>query len=130
MKSMRIVPGAFALALAGAAQAEAQQPAPQVAAPEELNAVVTARAAEADEQRARLRAVLERPDVQAVAGGYGFDVTRVLDAVGTLTAEQLQFVAPQLEAAEAALAGGQVITITATTLIIVLLLILLIIAVA
>lgn len=129
MKSMRIVPGAFALVMAGATQAEAQQP-PQIVAPAELDAAVSAQASATEDQRARLRALLERPDVQAIGGGNGFDMSRALDAAGTLTAEQLQLLAPQLAAAEDALAGGQTITITATTLIIVLLLIILIVLIA
>jgi len=113
----------FALAGAiGAGEAAAQQPA-HVAGADVLERAVLEHAAQAEQDRARLQTLLERDDVREIAAANAFDADRLHAAAGTLTAEQLARIAPHLQAAEAALAGGQTITFNAMTLIIILLLI-------
>ncbi len=111
----------FVLAI-GAGEAAAQQPA-HVAGPDVLESAVLEHAAHAEQNRTRLQALLERDEVREIAAANAFDAEKLRDAAGTLSAEQLARIAPHLQAAEVALAGGQTITFNATTLIIVLLLI-------
>ncbi len=124
MKAMRIVPGAVALALAGAGDVAAQQPAPE-SGRDVLNAAVLRHAADEAGERARLQSLLARPEVRAIAEAHALDIRRVKDAAGTLSGAQLQAIAPHLQAAENALAGGQAVTISTTTIIIILLVIIL-----
>lgn len=67
--------------------------------------------------------LLDRPDVQAVAGEAGLDLRTAKDAVGTLQGTDLTEIAARAAQVEQALAGGQSrITISTTFLIIALLL--------
>ncbi len=132
MKVMRRSVGAALFVLAGMTgpeAASAQQPA-HVAGPELLEQAVVESAATAEQDRARLQALLERDDVREIAAANALDADRLHDVVGTLTAGQLARIAPHLAAAESALAGGQSITFNATTLIIILLLIIVVVLIA
>jgi len=115
--------------MVNAGDAAAQQPA-HVAGPDVLNEAVVAHAAAAEQSRDRLQTLLAREDVRRIAAQNALDADRLRDAVGTLSAAQLARIAPHLSAAEAALAGGQVISLNATTLIIILLLIIVVVLIA
>lgn len=72
----------------------------------------------ATDREAVLR-LLERPEVQAVAGHAGLDLRSAKDAVSTLAGPQMTELAAQASQVEQALAGGQSrITINTTLLII------------
>ena len=86
-------------------------------------------ASEAADREAVLR-LLERAEVQAIAGDIGLDLRRAKDAVGTLDAGELAGVASQARQAEEGLAGGQSRITISTTLIIIALLVLILIIVA
>ncbi|MBI3049483.1 MAG: hypothetical protein HYY76_14350 [Acidobacteria bacterium] len=93
-----------------------------------LDAAVREHVAASDADRDAIRRLLARPDVQAVAGEAGIDLTRAERAVATLEGRTLTDLAAQARQVEQTLAGGQSrITISTTTIIIVLLLIILII---
>jgi hypothetical protein len=122
IRSFTCALGFLALA-AGSTSAQAPTPA-------ELDAAVVERADGIEQQRSDLRALLQRPEVRAVAGANGFDLKQIDDGVGALSGPQLQLVAPYAQSAAHALAGGQTLVIGATTLIIILLLIILIVLIA
>ena len=86
-------------------------------------------ASEAADREAVLR-LLQRAEVQAIAGDIGLDLRRAKDAVGTLDAGELAGLASQARQAEEGLAGGQSSITISTTLIIIALLVLILIIVA
>lgn len=105
--------------------AQTSHAAPQSA----LDAAVQEHAADAASDRETVARLLQRPEVQAIAGDLGLDLRRAESAVATLDGQQLTELAAQARQAEQALAGGQSITITTTMIIIgLLVLILLIVA--
>jgi hypothetical protein len=106
--------------------AQTSHAAPQSA----LDAAVQEHAADAASDRETVARLLQRPEVQAIAGDLGLDLRRAESAVATLDGQQLTELAAQARLAEQALAGGQSVTISAIWIIIgLLLLILLILAV-
>jgi hypothetical protein len=132
MKALRTSVGGVLFALAAvmnAGEAAAQQPA-HVAGADVLEQAVLEHAADTERSRDRLQALLERDDVREIAAAHAIDADRLHDAAGTLSAAQLARIAPHLQAAESALAGGQVISFNATTLIIILLLIVVVVLIA
>lgn len=106
-----------------------QQQEQHVVAESEMNAALTRNAEAESEQREAIRKVLRHPRVQQVAETLGLDVARADAAVSTLEGEALAQVASQATAAEDALAGGAVLTITHTMLIIILLVVIILILV-
>jgi len=108
------------------AHAQTSHAAPQAA----LDAAVQDHAATAAADRETVLRLLERPDVQAVAGDLGLDLRRAQSAVSTLDGQQLTELAAQARQAEQGLAGGQSTVTISTTVIIIALLILIIILVA
>ena len=109
-----------------AVHAQTSHAAPQSA----LDAAVQEHAADAASDRETVARLLQRPEVQAIAGDLGLDLRRAESAVATLDGQQLTELAAQARQAEQALAGGQSVTISAIWIIIgLLLLILLILAV-
>lgn len=80
--------------------------------------------------RAVVQRLLERPDVQALAGEIGLDVRRAQAAVATLDGEQLSDLAARARLADQSLAGGQSRITISTTLIIIALLVLILLIVA
>jgi hypothetical protein len=86
-------------------------------------------ASEAGDRDVVLR-LLDRPDVQALAGDVGLDLRRAKDAAATLDGPELSSLAAQARQAEEGLAGGQSRITISTTLIIIALLILILIIVA
>jgi hypothetical protein len=122
-----IVLVAFSLvALAPRIQAQTQHTASQAA----LDAAVQQHVASTDAQRQSILRLLERPEVQQVAGEAGLDLKTAMSAVATLQGEQLAAVAAQASQVEEALAGGQSRIVISTTLIIIALLVLILIIVA
>ena len=114
------------VALAPPAGAQTFHSAPQSAIDAALQQKVSSGAAD----RETVLRLLERPEVQAVAGQAGIDLRSAKDAVSTINGPQLSELAAQASQVEQALAGGQSrITINTTLLIIgLLVLVLLIVA--
>ena len=95
-----------------------------------LDAAVQQHVSSADADRQLVQRLLDRADVQAVAGGAGIDIRSAVTAVRSMDPASLADVASQARAVDQALAGGQSrVTINTTFLIIgLLVLILLIVA--
>ena len=108
------------------AHAQTPHTAPQAA----LEAAVQDHVAAAAADRETVLRLLQRPEVQAVAGDIGLDLRRAESAVSTLDGQQLTDLAAQARQAEEALAGGQSRVVISTTLIIIALLVLILIIVA
>lgn len=114
------------LTLVPRVDAQTSHAAPQAA----LDAALQQHAASADADRATVLRLLDRPEVQAIAGDIGLDIRRAQDAVRTLDGQELANLAVQAGQAEQALAGGQSRITISTTLIIMALLVLILIIVA
>jgi hypothetical protein len=112
--------------IANPVHAQSSHAAPQSA----LDAVVQAQVAADAADRETVQRLLDRPEVQAVAGRAGLDLRQAKAAVSTLDAEQLAAIAAQARQAEQALAGGQSKVTISTTAIIIGLLVLILIIVA
>jgi hypothetical protein len=95
-----------------------------------LDAAVQNHVATTAADRETVLRLLERPEVQAVAGDIGLDLRRAQSAVSTLEGQQLTDLAEQAQQVEKALAGGQSRVVISTTLIIIALLVLILIIVA
>ena len=102
------------VALAPPAGAQTFHSAPQSAIDAALQQKVSSGAAD----RETVLRLLERPEVQAVAGQAGIDLRSAKDAVSTLNGPQLTELAAQASQVDRALAGGQSLTINTTLLII------------
>jgi hypothetical protein len=122
MRATHVLSLTCMLLSAGASGAAAQQ--------SELNAAVMAKTAEVEQQRTEVRQLLARPEVARVAATAGLDLERAQGAAGTLSATEVQRIAPMARTVNAHIAAGQVLTITTTTIIIVLLLLILIVLIA
>ncbi len=83
-----------------------------------------------DADRAVVQRLLERPDVQAIAGEIGLDVRRAQTAISTLDGQDLSDLASQARQAEQSLTGGQSRITISTTLIIIALLVVILLIVA
>jgi hypothetical protein len=114
------------LAVGSPAAAQSSHAAPQSA----IDAALQQHAASEAVDRETVLRLLERAEVQAIAGDIGLDLRRATDAVGTLDASELAGLAAQARQAEAGLAGGQSRITISTTLIIIALLVLILIIVA
>jgi hypothetical protein len=108
------------------AHAQTSHTAPQSA----LDAAIQDHAAAAAADRETVLRLLERPEVQAIAGDLGVDLRRAHSAIATLDGQQLTDLAAQARQAEQALAGGQSRVTISTTVIIIALLVLILIIVA
>lgn len=108
------------------AYAQTSHAAPQSA----LDAAVQDHMATSAADREAVLRLLERPEVQAVAGDIGLDLRRAHTAISTLDAQQLTELAAQAQQVERALAGGQSTVVISTTVIIIALLVLILIIVA
>jgi len=95
-----------------------------------LDAAIQDHTAATAADRETILRLLERPDVQAVAGDIGLDLRRAQSAIATLEGQQLTELAAQARQTEQALAGGQSRIVISTTLIIIALLVLILIIVA
>jgi hypothetical protein len=114
------------VALASPAHAQTAHAAPQSM----LDAAVQEHIADSTADRETVLRLLERPEVQAVAGDMGLDLRRARTAISTLDGQQLTAIAAQAQQVEQALAGGQSRVVISTTVIIIALLILILIIVA
>ena len=108
------------------AGAQTSHSAPQSA----IDAALQQKVSSGTADREAVLRLLDRPEVQSVAGNAGLDLRRAKDAVSTIDGPELTELAAQASQVEQALAGGQSrVTINTTLLIIgLLVLILLIIA--
>ena len=95
-----------------------------------LDAAVQDHVATAAADRETVLRLLQRPEVQAVAGDIGLDLRRAQSAIATLEGQPLTELAAQAQQVEQALAGGQSRIVISTTLIIIALLVLILIIVA
>ena len=107
------------VAIAPPAGAQTSHSAPQSA----IDAALQQKVSSDVTDRETVLRLLERPEVQAVAGQAGIDLRSAKDAVSTITGPQLTELAAQASQVEQALAGGQSITLNTTLLIIGLLLV-------
>lgn len=121
MQALRVSAFLVALLLAGSVQAWSQQH-PHAIGSDELNAAVIGHADGLDRERERIRSLLQRPEVRAVARDHGIDLQRLEAGVGTLGAAGIQRLAPHVRAAEARLQEGG-IRISTVALILLLLLV-------
>jgi hypothetical protein len=95
-----------------------------------LDAAVQDHVAASAADRESVLRLLERPEVQAVAGDIGLDLRQAQTAIATLEGQQLADLAAQAQQVDQALAGGQSRIVISTTLIIIALLVLILIIVA
>ena len=102
------------VALAPPAGAQTSHSAPQSA----IDAALQQKVSSGNADREAVLRLLERPEVQAVAGQAGIDLRSAKDAVSTLNGPQLTELAAQASQVDRALAGGQSLTINTTLLII------------
>ncbi len=128
----RSFPVLLSLSFLAAAGLGAIHPAParaddSVVGDRDLQQAVDGKVASQDADRAALRELLNRQDVRSAAEGAGLDVNRALDAVNTLSGDELSTLGQQAQTLNEQLAGGDrvVITTTVLTLVLVLVLILL-----
>jgi len=95
-----------------------------------LDAAVQQHVASTEAERAAVLRVLAQPEVKAVAGRVGVDVTTAERAVSTLDGQELHALSAQAAQVEQALAGGQSKVVISTTMIIIALLVVILIIVA
>jgi len=96
--------------------------------PGQLAAAVADAAAKQDNDRAVVREALTRPEVQAVAGKLGLDLTRATAAVDALAGTDLDKAANAAQQVNEQLVGGaSTVVISTTTIIIILLLVIILI---
>jgi hypothetical protein len=96
--------------------------------PSELAAAVGQHVAKQDADRAALREALARPEVQAVAGKVGVDLTRATAAIDTMAGADLTRAADAARQVNQQFVGGaSSVSISTTTIIIALLVVILII---
>ena len=95
-----------------------------------IDAALQAHVAATGADREAVLRLLEREEVQSVAGQAGIDLRRATDAVKTMSAADLERVASQAKQVETALAGGQSKIVISSTVIIIALLVVILIIVA
>jgi len=95
-----------------------------------LDAAVQQHVASTEAERAAVLRVLAQPEVKAVAGRVGVDVTKAAQAVSTLDGQDLHALSAQAAQVEQALAGGQSRVVISTTVIIIALLVVILLIVA
>lgn len=108
------------------ADAQTSHTAPQAA----LDSALQQHVANAAADRETVMRLLDRPEVQALAGDMGLDLQRAKSALSTLEGRPLTELAAQAQQAEEGLAGGQSRVVISTTLIIVVLLVIILLVVA
>jgi hypothetical protein len=91
-----------------------------------LDAALQQHVSTSNSDRETVLRLLEREEVQKIAGEAGLDMRRAASAVATLDGPELANLAAQARQVEQGLAGGQSITISTTLIIIALLVIILI----
>ncbi len=125
MRTSITVLAVLVLLISASPRAEGQttHAAPQSALDSALQQHVSSTAAD----RETVLRVIEHPEVTAVAGRVGVDLTRAAAAIATLDGQQLTELAAQAQQVDQALAGGQMATINLIWIIIGLLVLILII---
>jgi hypothetical protein len=98
--------------------------------PSQLATVVGQHVAKQDADRAALHEALARPEVQAVAGKLGVDLTRANVAIGTMSGTDLARAADAARQVNQQFVGGASSVVISTTTIIIALLIVILIIVA
>ena len=93
---------------------------------EAMQAAMHQKAADEAADRAAILRAVHRPEAQAVADKLGLTLTRVDDAVATMSASDVKTLASSARAAEVARAGGDSVTISLTALLLILILVVLI----
>jgi hypothetical protein len=114
------------LAVGSPVNAQSSHAAPQSALDAALQQHVATEAADRDV----ILQLLDRTEVQALAGEVGLDLRRANDAVATLDGVELSNLASQARQAEEGLSGGQSRITISTTLIIIALLVVILLIVA
>jgi hypothetical protein len=107
---------------AAPSRAQTSHSAPQSAIDAALQQKVSSEAAD----REKVMRLLDRPEVQAVAGEAGLDLRTAKDAVATLDGADLTDIAARAAQVEQALAGGQSSVTISTTFLIIALLVLIV----
>jgi protein-disulfide isomerase-like protein with CxxC motif len=91
-----------------------------------LQRALAAQSAAEEAQRAEVRRVLDRTEVQELAARMGLDLADARSAVATLSGVQLAQAAERAQAVDVAIAGGQAtIVISLTTLLLILIIVIL-----
>lgn len=119
---VRALIAAFALSIAPMALAQERHVVDRSAM---QSAVISKLASEAADRAAILTA-LHRPEAKTVAGQLGLDLTRMDDAVATMTPSELAQLATPAREVNSDPAGGDVVVISVTVLLLLLILIVLI----
>jgi hypothetical protein len=101
-----------------------------VVTPRQLADAVADRVATQDADRAVVREVLARSEVKTVAATMGVDLTRLNDAVGTMSGADLERAATTARQVDQQLVGGASTVVISTTTIIIALLVVILIVVA
>jgi hypothetical protein len=91
-----------------------------------MQAAMNQKVADDAADRAAILRAVHRPEAQAVADKLGLTLTRVDDAVATMSPSDVKTLASSARAAEVARAGGDSITISLTALLLILILVVLI----
>lgn len=121
-----LVMGLMSMASVPQVYAQAPHAAPQAA----LDAAIQQHTAATAADRDAIARVLDRAEVQAVAGRVGLDLRQAKSAIATLDDAQLSQVATQARQVDQALAGGASNVTISTTMIIIGLLVLILLIVA
>jgi hypothetical protein len=93
-----------------------------------MKTAVTAKAQADEADRAAVREVVHTPEAQAVADRFGLNLTRVDDAIATMSPDEIHALAGPARTVSSAStpSGGDAIVISTTTLLLLLILIVLI----
>jgi hypothetical protein len=99
--------------------------------PSQLSAAMAERTAAQDADRTAIREALSRAEVRTVAARMGVDLSRLTDAVGTISGSDLEQAASAARQVNDQLVGGaSTVVISTTTIIIALLIVILIVLIA
>jgi hypothetical protein len=122
-RTLVVSPLILVLLLSSAAFAQDRHVVP----PADVANTVAAQVAAQDAQRALVRQVLTRPEVQDLAAGAGLNLDRAVASIDTMSPQSLSQAAAAAQQVNDALVGGaSTITISTTTIIIILLIVILI----
>jgi hypothetical protein len=127
---MKIVRRFLAVCLAILMMAPAAAAQEHVIGKSALDQAVQRRVSQERADREVILSLLQRQDVQDIAGKAGLSIDTAQTAVSMLQGRDLEQVARQARVAQDNLAGGGNVTVSTTTIIIVLLLIILIVVIA
>ncbi len=92
---------------------------------QDLQQAMADKAALRDADRAAVRGLLERPEVQTIATRAGLDVNRALDRVNTLSDQDLSNLAARARYVDARIAGGNDTVVISTTGVLIILIVIL-----